>query len=150
MMDDQKALLGVLTGYRCKSCGGSLYINYRFNSWCSQCTRGGDDLQPLDLNGPYIPVESVESKIIATLRAKLAEVERERDEFKRAHIAQVEYTHDLIIAYEAERDEARKAASAWKRSAKMWRHFAYLLDYRGCIGRYLYFKAKRSTQPPPF
>ena len=53
------------------------------------------------------------------LRAKLAEVEGERDELARMHSHQVEYTQDLVAAYEVERDEARRWAAVWKQSAKM-------------------------------
>lgn len=126
-MDDNNTdvLVGSLTGYRCKQCGGSLYVNAMLDSWCSQCSRGGNDIQPLEVAGPYIPVHGRESRIIEALRAKLVEVEREREEFKQAHIAQVEYTHDLIAAYEVERDEARRWARVWKLSAKMWRGDAF-------------------------
>lgn len=65
---------------------------------------------------------------ITDLRAKLAEVERQRDaEHKLAEDRLVLWVKASRLAekMERERDEARRWAAAWKRSAKMWRNEAY-------------------------
>jgi len=146
MSDYPDVLTGSLTGYRCKMCGGSLYVNGMMDSWCSQCSRGGDDVQPLDVTGPYIPIHAPESRIIEALRAELERVKGERD----AYLDTIENAWITLFAEQVpmlddfehlplhieghlsmlsdvlrERDEARRWAGVWKRSAKMWRGEAH-------------------------
>lgn len=61
---------------------------------------------------------------LQTLRAKLAEVERERDMWEARCTAIPELKGQLELTLE-ERDEARRWAGVWKRSAKMWRGEAH-------------------------
>ena len=74
--------------------------------------------------------------VIDTLRAKLAEVERELTKEKRAHKGALESCHIYIDKLQAEHSQyviARDAASAWKCSTKMWRKvlLRIMCDYDG-------------------
>lgn len=70
-------------------------------------------------------------KELKALRAKLAEVEGERDAWKEQFEVSAdpdgdyrEYCSNIMYDLQLERDDARRWAAVWKRSAKMWRSVA--------------------------
>ena len=81
----------------------------------------------------------------------------ERIDAVEARVAKLEQTgYEPKYAFEdydrliVELTHARRSAAAFKRSAKMWRKFAWLGDYREPNARYLYKSARRALIPPPF
>lgn len=57
---------GILTGYRCKVCGASMYVNKNLKAWCSA---GNHPTDAIDFaNHPFIPRNDVMSQIIKAIR----------------------------------------------------------------------------------